>query len=121
MQTFEAAATILSTLAALAFVLIAAWFLLRWVGRRVPGQTGSRHIKVIDRVMVGQDKCLLLVRVAEKTMLIGMSSGTVTRLCDLEDPDGTFDVQPKGDEQTFSALLQNMMGKMKKPDGKGGD
>lgn len=81
---FEGVTTIISALVTLIFVLALAYIVLRWVGRRMPAQTGSKQIKVLDRVPVSQDKCLMLVSVAGKVMLIGMSNGAVEKLCDFE-------------------------------------
>lgn len=89
------AVSLAGTMITLVIVLVVAWVMLRWLTKRMPVQAGSRHIKLLDRVAVAPDKCLLLVRVAEKTMLVGMSSHAVEKLCDIEDPERALDVQPE--------------------------
>ena len=112
MTTLESVTMALSTLAALVAVLLAAWFILKWMGKRMPGQTSSRHIKILDRVVLGQDKCLLLVRVAGKAMLIGMTSGAATKLCDV-DEDGLEPDAPLPSAQSFSSVFQSFLAKNK--------
>lgn len=108
---FETVAAVLSTLAALVLVLAAAWLLLKWMGKTTQGQRTSRYITILDRIMVGQDKCLLLISVAGKKMLLGMSNGAVTKLCDIEDDADTIQaVEP----QSFSNLLQSALGAVRK-------
>ena len=85
MKGWESAVTIFSTFAALIFVLGVAYLTIRWMSRRMSLQPGTRIIKVIDRVMIGQDKCLLIIQIGEKAMLIGMSQNSVQKLSDLED------------------------------------
>lgn len=86
--------SLMGTMLTLTAVLLLAWFLVKWLMKRMPAQGGSRHIKLLDRVAVSPDKCLLLVRVAEKTMLVGMSSHTVEKLCDIADPENTLNEDP---------------------------
>lgn len=79
----EQLATILTTLLALVFVILLAYITIRWMGSRMTGQKGARLIRVLDRVVIGQDKCLLVVRVGQQVMLVGMSGDSVVKLSDL--------------------------------------
>lgn len=101
--------TILSALVALIFVLLLAYYVLRWVGRRMPAQMGSSKIKVLDRVVLGQDKCLVLVSVAEKVMLVGMSNGAVEKICDVENTEDLID--PPVQTSSFSDALKESLKK----------
>lgn len=107
MSTLESVTTALTTLAALVAVLLAAWFILRWMGRKMPGQTGSRHIKVLDRVTVSQNQGLLLVSVGGKIMLIGFSDGAVQKLCDVDE--SALEADAPIQQPGFSSLLQTFM------------
>lgn len=102
--------SLMGTMLTLTAVLLLAWFLLRWILKRVPSQGGSRHIKLLDRVAVTPDKCLLLVRVAEKTMLVGMTSHSVEKLCDIDDPEKTLET-PEPDQPGFKRIFAERMGK----------
>lgn len=110
MPDFATFTTLLTALVALGLVLVAAWYLLRWVGKASQGPQQSRYITILDRIAVGQDKWLLLVSVAGKKMLIGMNAGTVVKLCDIEDEEGML-VAPDSQTQSFSTLLQGVLSK----------
>lgn len=113
---FESAMTIFSTLVALIFVLLAAWFVLKWMGKTTQGPKTSRYIAVLDRAPLGQDKWLLVVDIGGKKMAVAMSGSTVTKLCDLDDD---LSEQPAAPSQTpdFSAALAAMLAKVRKEKG----
>lgn len=113
-NVLDSALTILSTITALAFVLLLAYVLLRWMGQKMPAQTGSHHIKVLDQVMLGRDKCLMLVRVAEKTVLVGMSPNSVDQICEIEDPENLLDI-PAPEQPRFSDYLKDSLKKARRP------
>lgn len=102
---------VVTTLMSLVLVLALAYFLLKWLSRRVNVQSGtSQKIRIIDRVPLAPDKCLLVVRVAEKTVLVGMSSHCVAKICDIEDPDGIL-TQTGPSQESFASLLRRSVGK----------
>lgn len=121
MSFYQSVTALMGTLGALLAVLLLVYALLKWMGwRRGPMQAGTRHIKLLDRVSIAPDKCLLLVRVAEKTMLVGFSSHSVEKICDIEDPDGVLESaggQPGG---MFASLIAQHI-KQAAPEGKGDD
>lgn len=107
--TYTGLGALFTTFAALVGVLLLAWALLRWMGKRMPGQVGSRQIKLLDRVAVAPDKCLLLVRVADRTMLVGMSSHSVEKLCDIDDPEGLLEQPANPDKGSFASIMLERM------------
>lgn len=110
-QPLETVGLMLGMLASLAAVLLLAWFLLRWMGRRTALQSLStdRKIQILDRVVISADKYLVLVRVAEKTVLVGMSTHAVQAVCEIEDPEGVLDLPAQEKENKFSAMLGDYM------------
>lgn len=72
-------------LAAFAAILGLAYFTTRLMGRRFPGGSPSAgQMKVLDRLPLGQDKALLIVQAAGKTLLVGVASHAVSLLCELD-------------------------------------
>ncbi len=55
----------------------------KWVTRKYSSVSGSRHIKVLDRVMVGQDKSIVLADIAGNKYVIGVSGQQITLLKDI--------------------------------------
>ncbi len=120
---------ILGAIAALALVLFLAWFILRWLNRRVPsmggggGKAAGRMITVLDRVHLGKNSSLLLVRVQDKVYLVGISEHTVQTLAEIDDPDGELALPEAGQNPSFTAALRDAVAKMgvkPKDDHKGG-
>ncbi|WP_312643800.1 flagellar biosynthetic protein FliO [Hydrogenoanaerobacterium sp.] len=114
----------LFSLVVLILILVLAYYTTKWIGKKGSMQSGSRMIKVLDRVMVGQDKMLMIVQVQDQTMLVGMTSHSVQKLCDIENADELI-LQAKTSDTDFSSILNSalhegwaakLMGKKKKGD-----
>lgn len=112
---FSVFSALLSVFLTLAFVLFLAWFFLRCLGKS-PVRMDSRYIRVIDRVVIDRDRCLLLVSTGGKTMLIAMTSDSVNTLCEFtpEEQERFFSQQQP--QQDFSSVFRQVLSKY----GKGG-
>lgn len=66
----------------LALVFVLFWLMKKLNSRVYMGS--SRNLKILERVNIGQDKCLLLISVCGKCMVIGVSQNHTEKLCDLE-------------------------------------
>lgn len=99
----------LGAVLSLALVLGCAYVLLRWINRRVPGMSGGsgRLIQVLDRVSVGRSGSILLVRIKDKVMLLGISDHAVEKLCEFDDPDETMVLPKAEDLPSFSQALKD--------------
>ncbi|MEG1686370.1 MAG: flagellar biosynthetic protein FliO [Angelakisella sp.] len=102
---FQTLLTVGSALVALLFVLAAAVFTIRWMGRRMSVQTTGKLIKVLDRTVIGQDKCLLLVQVTNRYLLVGMSGNSVALLCELGDISQAVEQSAAQRPPEFSEML----------------
>lgn len=105
--------SLLGALLIFAGVLVLTYWATKYLGKRFPsGGAGSRYIQVIDRLPLGQNQQLLLVRVAEKTMLIGAAAQGFSKLCDIEEelPEAPAEEGPT----PFSQLLGGLLNKEKK-------
>ncbi len=121
MERLEAFSVFFSVFLTLAFVLFLAWFLLRWIGGHAPIQSSFKHIRILDRVVIDREKYLLLVSVGDKTLLIAMSAGAVTTVCEFDaEQRALFDDSPES-EQRFSAVIRQMLPKKNGPSAKGGE
>ncbi len=89
-------------------VLVLTYFATRWMGKRFSMQGSTGMVKILDRVFVGQDKALMIVQVADKTMLVGMTAHGMTKLCDIENPQD-LNIQPTGSPPDFSSLLRDTL------------
>jgi flagellar biosynthetic protein FliO len=100
--------SILMILALFIGVLFLAYYTTRLVGKRFTlGGPSGGQIKVLDRLPVGQDKALLIVQVAGKTLLIGVAPHGMATLCEL-DPDRLEEI-PLAAEAPFMAVFKDML------------
>jgi len=68
-------------------VLAVAYFVTRFLGTRMGQVTGSKYLKVIDRVMLGNDKAICLVQVGVRFYMIGVTNHHIECLAELDDKD----------------------------------
>lgn len=73
-------AALLQTLAALLFVCILAWALLRWGAKRGLGLGQGQRMRVIERVALDARRSLFLVEVGGKVLLLGVGDGSAPNL-----------------------------------------
>jgi|GEM_PF-351163 len=88
------------------------FFMLRKVNKFSSASSGSR-LRIIDRANTGRDSSLLVVSVSGKLMLVGVSTGKIEKLCDLELSEEEY-FGPAGNTDKpgikFSDILGNMVG-----------
>lgn len=121
MERLEAFSVFFSVFLTLAFVLFLAWFLLRFIGGHAPIQSSFKHIRILDRVVIDREKYLLLVSVGDKTLLIAMSAGAVTTVCEFDAGQRSLFEASLESEQRFSAVIKQMLPKKNGPSAKGGE
>lgn len=91
-------------------VLVLAWYCSRWLGGRFGFTATSGNLRVLERVMVGPDRSLLVVRAGEDVLLLGVTPQHIERLCDLDPDLYPEEEEPPGVARgvtDFSAALQN--------------
>lgn len=57
----------------LALVFYLAWLVTRFVAVRAKGKSAGRLMRVVDRLNISNDKCILLVQVGEEYCVIGVT------------------------------------------------
>lgn len=116
---WEAIREIGGVILALVLVLLLAWLVLRWLNNRMPGLGGGsteRMIRVLDRVAVGKNVVVLLVRVKDTVMLVAVSDHAIEKLAEFDAADGSFDVKKAAAENpSFAAALKDAVAKTKLP------
>ncbi|MFA5659323.1 MAG: flagellar biosynthetic protein FliO [Oscillospiraceae bacterium] len=75
--------TLIISLAGIIALIMATYFGLRWLNKRVSFTPGSM-IKVIERANLGPDKGLMIISVSGKYMLLGVSQQHIEKICDLD-------------------------------------
>ncbi|MFV0498327.1 MAG: FliO/MopB family protein [Candidatus Fimivivens sp.] len=121
MGNFETFSVFFSVFLTLAFVLFLAWFFLRWIGGQACVQRHSKHIKILDRVVIDREKYLLLITAGDKTLLIAMSAGAIETICEFDPQQQAFFNAAPESEQNFSAVIKQMLAKKNSSSAKRGD
>lgn len=107
-------------------IVLLAYFVSKWLSRRFSsGQAQStKYMKVVDKLILGQDKTLFIVRVGEKPLLLGVSQNGIEKICDIaiEDLPVITSSQPPSFKDALKSTLKNNWGlnvSPKSPDGEG--
>ncbi len=122
MTALDLIGRITGAIVALVLVLLSAWLILRWIGKKMPGVSGgsARLIQVLDRYGVGRGSTLLLIRVQSKVMLVAISEHTAEKLCEFDDPEEKITSMSKvADTMDFSAALSGAIKQFKNRGNKG--
>lgn len=95
------------------FLLIAGmtWYMGRRMGKRMAGGRFSVYMESLDRLIIGQDKYLEIVRIGEKSYLLGVSQSGIQLLTELEDKDMVKIMRRQAADGTFRSLLERMTDK----------
>jgi flagellar protein FliO/FliZ len=105
---------IFSLVGVLGLIFFMFW-LLRKVNKQMRTASGSR-LRILDRAITGRESSLIVVSVSGKLMLIGVSTGRIEKLCDLEINEDEYFNSPddtgNGDKPEFikfSDVLKNAL------------
>lgn len=71
------------------FVLLmaAAWFVLRWLAGRGMGGGRSKHMKVLDRLVLTRDSSILILQVSGRVFVVAAGKDSSDVLCELDPSD----------------------------------
>lgn len=65
-------------------ILYLAYISSRYLGNMGNRQSQSKSLKILDSIALGQDRSLAAVKVGERVLLLGITSGGITNLAELE-------------------------------------
>ena len=88
-------------------ILVLAYWCSRYLGKRYGGSVSGTYLKIIDRVQVGADRYLLLVKLEEHTYLIGVSPAGVQLLS--EPADFVWEPEEEGQNQNAAPGFQELL------------
>jgi Flagellar biosynthesis protein, FliO. len=95
----------------LVIILIAAYYTTRFIGKYKMGQLKSSNFEIIEMFKVNSNNLLLLVRIADKFVVLGVSKDHVTYITEVDkDKILTFEVK-EGDKLSFSQIIEKLKSK----------
>ena len=116
--------SVLTLLAVVLLVLAGAYVFTRWAGRGLGfgagGMGGHGRLQALDRLSLGRDQAILVVRAGERYLLLGSTPAGVTLLTELDQQEGAQWSAPSGSGSEggqpadFLALIQRLREKKEK-------
>lgn len=97
---------IILLLVAFIAILVAAYFVTRFLGFKTLQAGTSKYMKIVDRIFIGNDKSICLVQVGNHFYLIGITNHHIECIAELDKKD-LVPFQQK--QVTFSGLLNKYM------------
>jgi flagellar biosynthetic protein FliO len=70
---FDDVLNLVEIILVLAIVFWLAWYVTRFIAKRSGAKSAGRFMRVVDRLALGADKALLLVKIGRQYSVIGMS------------------------------------------------
>lgn len=78
---------VIGTFIVVVLILILAFVMTKRIGKSAIRYQNSSNMKVLERVLLGQDKSLLIVQVGNKYCLIGVAQSGIQLLMELQEED----------------------------------
>ncbi|MGN0605700.1 MAG: FliO/MopB family protein [Oscillospiraceae bacterium] len=95
-------------------VIVLAYISTKYLGSKYSLKSGkSENIKIIEKMPVAQDKFLMIIRSAGKTMLIGVTSQHIELITELDNDMIVESTANQSVNQDFYSLLKNTVAGMK--------
>lgn len=123
----EALRPLIRMLSALIIVLFAiyagVYLLRRLTGRRAGGFSGANALHVIQSASVGPKKSVALVRVADRSVLVGVTENQISILTELteEETEKILAAEPRHARESFRQVFDRTVGRLRAPRVKGGE
>lgn len=109
---------IVTTFIAAALVIYISYYCSKRIGQRMNRSSSSTYMRLVDQILVGQDRYIAIVQAGEKYLLLGITAGQINLLTEVEEgelselsQDETDTGTPKPD---FRALLEKFSNRDKK-------
>ncbi len=83
---FEILPVVLALFLVLGLMVAAVW-LMKQLTRKISGRSGGKGIQVVTCAGIGQDRTLMAVRAGKKNLLLGVTAGGVSLICELDNED----------------------------------
>ena len=107
-STFSAIMAVVSVI----FVVWLAYKYSLWLSKRGMHAVKGKYINIVDRVVVGQEKSIILVKAGEKHLLIGVTNNSINVLKELEDTELTANTPPTAPTiKDFKSIFNEVLAK----------
>lgn len=108
--------SLLASLVGFAAILAAAWWAVRLLSQGYSMQSKSRMIQVVERIGLGADKQLVIVKAAGRAYLLGVTAQHIEKIEEL-DPDDLTPAPDTGQDSAFLDVFKNALSPKKRKEG----
>ncbi len=118
MQAFYDGMTVVGSLVIMVAVIAATYYLSRWYAGKMGRSVSGRHVKVVDRVILGPGSAVCILEAGGKYYLVGVSDKNIQLICELEgfEPGSP---EESGRQASFGSILKGFLVKGGAADNKG--
>lgn len=103
---------VIVTFAVAALIIYLSYLASKYIGTGINKSSSSRYMRLIDQITLGQDRHMAIVQIGGKYLLIGVTSGQVNVLSEIQDEE-LLQLEPDGEEsQTRIPDFKTMMEKL---------
>lgn len=95
-------------LTVVALIIFAAYWATKWISKRQNTYTSGKVIQVLERVMLGKDAYIAVIKVDTKLYLMSVSAGKTELLTEL-DSALLEKYKPAGTPVDFMSILKNVI------------
>jgi len=86
------------------FVLFLTYFSTKWLSIKASSITKSKHMNIVDKIMLGQNKYLAIVEISNKYYLISVTDNNINIIKDLDEFELSFD-ENIGNNMEFNKIF----------------
>lgn len=106
---------IIQMLLALGLIVFLAWGFIQVLGRKMNTKAQGRWIRVVDEVVVGQNKGIMALEIGGRAFLIGVTDHHISMLLELDDQKLVEDMIAAGyeDQAPASELVNTFVSKLR--------
>ena len=107
--------SVIGTLVLILAVFVGAYFVTRIVGMKYDGSnsTGKSKLVILERKVLGKEQALVLVKIADKVILLGVTPQQIDKLDTFAMEDFPEDTQATKPQQGFVDMLKDAVVKNK--------
>ena len=101
---------VLPLIAVVALIYVVAWFLKKKMGVAVPAVGKNKLTQVVEVMPLGGQKCVYLVRVVDRLMVLGVTDDGISSLGEISEDELSHSVEG-GLARDFGSLLASLAGR----------
>ncbi|HHY39620.1 MAG TPA: flagellar biosynthetic protein FliO [Syntrophaceticus sp.] len=97
--------TLLRLILSLLIVIVLIFLLIKFLQRQMPFTRSGRWMRILDQVVIGQNRALILAEIAGKIYVLGITEHNITKLLEIDDPSKVALFSAEEMEEVYSDSL----------------